>query len=493
MTNQFLFRETYSLKEKIRRIPPSIITAETPEIRSRISSTDITDEDVDRLGKHDLFDESEEELDPADYLSFIDEIFEEYGTKGDKFNMQLFRTDQSIPRDTLDQQAERYIDNRLDNIFDFLSEPIVLTDYRTNGDSVDLQFRTSARREDISPDENIPVQIIEDESGDVVEDYGPDYTVRAPARYHIEARAYPRLGFVAISNYSKINDGLQTDIAKTVLGLARMGRDNRGRIKRLELNETELLLLLQEMEGDVSGLGYSLEVAGVDTADFSGQRDEDMVDTHVVRAADEAGQIRKIKFYVDYLGEGESERAVMLRIFDDGHLTTSKPVRTELLDAIVEEIDIIREYEGFTVPLTELIYSYVGGKFRGRPSTMRNSHISKTNIAFNNLIEVYFDEDGTPSGEQRLYKSMIANIGIRLCNKGVPESDEFEDVIPTDDFYDYEGKLGEFFKDYSRRELQLDDIDYEELTNHLNHLLHQNWDSPVDIIEYAIDKYDLSR
>ena len=40
---------------------------------------------------------------------------------------------------------------------------------------------------------------------------------------------------------------------------------------RLILNETELLLLQRQMEGDVSGLGYTLEEAGVETADYRGR------------------------------------------------------------------------------------------------------------------------------------------------------------------------------------------------------------------------------
>ena len=181
----------------------------------------------------------------------------------------------------------------------------------------------------------------------------------------------------------------------------------------------------------------------------------------------------------------------MLRIFDDGHLTTSKPVPAKLLNATVAQINDIRGYNEFLTPLSELIYSYVSAKFRGKSTTMRNSHISKTNRAFNALIENYLERGETPTEEIRLYKSMIANIGIKLCNEGIPRTSGVSEVAEVDDFHDLEGKVEEFFQDYSQRSLGSDRIDFDELSNHLDHLLKQNWDSPVGIIEHAIDLYDL--
>lgn len=494
-TDQFLFRDGYSIPEKISRIPTAKITAETPEIDSRLQDLSLSESEVSRMGKNDFLDEVEEQLTTSAYKTLVSNLFDKYGEKGDKFNMQLFVAEESLSREHLSRRADQYDEERIDRDFDSLVEPIVLTDHEENPDSIDLQFRTTAHLEDINPDDKIPIQIIDTESGNTVERYGSDYHIKAPARYRVEARVYTETGLIAVSNYSKIKDGLKTDIAKTVTEMARSGTQTGiGNTTRLEMNETELLLLLQEMEGDISGLGYTLEIAGVDTADFTGQRDEDMVDTDVIRAADEAGHIRKIKFYVDHPGaDPGDERDVMLRIFDDGHLTTSKPVPSDLLDAIVLQINTIRGYDGFLTPLIELIHSYVGGKFRGKSSMMRNTHISNTNLAFNNLIEEYFEKHQTPTEELRLYKSMIANIGIKLCDEGITRAADVDEVSEVDEFYDLEGKIEEFFQDYSQRSLGKTSIDYDELSNHLNHLLRQDWESPVEIIEYAIDLYDLSR
>lgn len=358
-----------------------------------------------------------------------------------------------------------------------------------------MQYRTTARLEDINLDEKIPIQIINKESGQTVERYGVDYKIKAPARYRVEARVYTGTGLIAVSNYSKIADGLKSDIAKTVTEMGRTGVSSGvGDTSLLDLNETELLFLLQEMEGEISGLGYTIEIAGVDTADYTGQHDEDIFDTELIRAADDAGQIRKVKFYVDHpRADAGDERDVMLRIFDDGHLTTSKPVPAQLLDAIVEEIHIIHGYRQFLTPFVELVRSYAGEKFKAMSSTMLNSHVSETNRGLDNLIELYFGSDGTPTEELRLYKSMIANIGIKLCDEGIPQAANVDDVDEIEDFYEHDGKIEAFFRDYASHRLGQPDIDFDELSNHLNHLLIQDWDSPADIIEYAIEQYDLSR
>lgn len=494
-TDRFLFRDGYSIDEKIRRIPTPNISPETPEINRRLDELDLSEQDLKRIGKGDFFEEAEEKLDTPEYHRFVSTLFDSYGTEGDKFNMQLFVAEESISHDELSRRAEHYRGDRIDSDFDSLVEPIVLTDSDTDSDSVDMQYRTTARLEDINPDEKIPIQIINKESGQTVEQYGENYKIKAPARYRVEARVYTEIGLVAVSNYSKIADGLKTDIAKTVTEMGRSGTSTGvGETSLLDLNETELLFLLQEMEGEISGLGYTIEIAGVDTADYTGQHDEDIFDTELVRAADDAGQIRKVKFYVDHPhADAGDEEDVMLRIFDDGHLTTSKPVPADLLDAIVEEIHTIRGYKEFLTPFIELIRSYAGVKFRGRSSTMLNSHVSDTNRALDNLIETYFGEQDTQTEELRLYKSMIANIGIKLCDDGVPAVEDVDGVTEVDDFYEYDGKIEAFFNDYASHRLDRPDIDFDALSNHLHHLLIQDWDSPADVIEYATEKYDLSR
>lgn len=493
-TDQFLFRDSYSTGEKISRIPIADISPETPEINHRLHGLGLSESEVNRIGKSDFFEEVEERLPSADYRNFVSTLFDKYGVQGDKFNMQLFIVQEPLSDNELVEKAEYYRGERIDSALDSIVEPIVLTAYTENSDSIDMQFRTTAKLEEIIPDEKIPIQIIEKDSGQTVEQYDENYKIKAPARYRIESRIYPETSLIAVSNYSKISDGLKSDIAKTISEMGRRGTATGvGDAQLLDLNETELLFLLQEMEGEISGLGYTIEIAGVDTADYTGQRDEDIVDTELVRAAGEAGEIRKIKFYVDHpRADADSERDVMLRIFDDGHVTTSKPVPTRLLNAIIFQIHTIRGYEEFFTPFSELIRSYVHQKFKGRSSTMEHTHIRDTSRAFDQLIENYFEKDKIQTEELRLYKSMITNIGVKLCDNGIPLAANIDGVSEVDNFYESDGKIKAFFRDYSSRRLNKPGIDFDELSNHLDHLLKQDWNSPADIIECAIQQYDIS-
>lgn len=70
-TDRFLFRDGYSIDEKIRRIPTSSISPETPEINRQLGELGLTDEDLKRIGKGDFFEEAEEKLDTSDYRRFV--------------------------------------------------------------------------------------------------------------------------------------------------------------------------------------------------------------------------------------------------------------------------------------------------------------------------------------------------------------------------------------------------------------------------------------
>lgn len=261
----------------------------------------------------------------------------------------------------------------------------------------------------------------------------------------------------------------------------------------LELNGTELLLLQQQMEGDVAGLGYTLEVVGVDRADFTGTPEEDIHRTNIVQEADESGEIRKVKFYIDYPGTPtDPERAIMLSIFNDGHLTCSKPVTPDLLDATVNEIALVKSFAGFLIPLNRLMDEYLEDKFRGRSTRRKRAHARETSVAFRELVEQSFDATQVSGAQHRLYQSLVASIGVKLCEGGVPSTSGYPDIDSSLSIPDTSGKIKEFFEDYSRHVFSESSIDYSSLASHLRHILIQDWDRPLEIVEFAIDTYDLS-
>lgn len=280
-------------------------------------------------------------------------------------------------------------------------------------------------------------------------------------------------------------------------------------MSRMELNETELLLLLHQRAGDVSGLGYRLEVAGVDKAEYKGTRYEAMHGTGVVSEADEVGEIRKIDFYVDYEGElGEPDRAVILSVYEDGHINCSKEVRPELVDELKDTIVEVRSYREYLTPLNSLIDEYADGKFQGQSSRRKFSYYGDVNQAFEEVIKTYFGEDTFQGPRGRLYQTLLANIGIAILKNGtdnggieVPNIDDYDDISEFPEFPDSTGMVEQFFEDYARHRLrEPDGIYFGELSGHLHHILSESdtqssispdWSEPISVLEYTIEKYAL--
>ena len=268
----------------------------------------------------------------------------------------------------------------------------------------------------------------------------------------------------------------------------------------LSLNETELLLLQQEMEGNVSGVGYRLNIAGVETADYRGLENQNIFDTEPVQASDRSGWIRKIKFYVEDPRDAHPDNTVLLHVFHDGHIRCERYVPVELADSIIEEIDRIKRYTSYLTPLNELLAEFVDRSYRGR-SHIRDRFISNVNTEFDDLIEEYYDTSNFSEQEDRLHISLLCNVGVAICKNGVPDASTVDGVnsLSTDSLAVEDRNIKDFFTQYSYRVHGVQDLDYSELINHLTHILSQPWKdrpaqgtTPLGMIEYAIEKYDLS-
>ena len=268
----------------------------------------------------------------------------------------------------------------------------------------------------------------------------------------------------------------------------------------LSLNETELLLLQQEMEGNVSGVGYKLNIAGVETAEYRGLENQDIFDTEPVRASDRSGWIRKIKFYVQDPRNGRSNTTVLLSVFNDGHIRCDRFVPPELADNIVDEIVRIKQYKSYLTPLNELLAEFVDRTYRGRPH-LRDEFISDVNTEFENVIDEYYDTTNFSEQEDRLHISLLANIGIAISENGVPSASSVPDVnqISSSSLSVEDGNIEDFFSEHAYEVNNVQNLDYSELVNHLEHLLTQPWNqrpaqtsTPLEMLEYAIEHYDLT-
>lgn len=265
------------------------------------------------------------------------------------------------------------------------------------------------------------------------------------------------------------------------------------------LNETELLLLQQQMEGDISGVGYSLQTAGVETADFRGREGENLYDSTAVQESDRTGWIRKIQFYIDDPSV-ESDRTVLLHIYRDGHVRCERYVLPAVANKIMSEIGVIREYSDFTTPLNELLSGFINTVFSGSPGAKQGQYIGELNDQFEDLIEEYFDTAKLNRKSRRLYISLIVNVGLALCQEGVPDVSEYPDVSTIDaDSLSVESdeNIEDFFLQYSKRVMGVE-IEYSDLVDHLEHVLSQPWreldeyegTSPLNMIRYVVKKYN---
>lgn len=264
----------------------------------------------------------------------------------------------------------------------------------------------------------------------------------------------------------------------------------------LILNETELLLLSQQLEANVSGVGFSLQLADVDTADFTGTEEGDIFQAPPVVETERTGWIRKIKFYVPTPSSVEQQTNVLLHVFRDGHIRCEKHVPPELMDLVVAEIENIKTRREYLQPLNELLAEFIEKQFQGRPRSIREEFQQSVNREFFELVQTYLSSSLSEQ-ELRPYVSIIANLGIELCDCGVPSADDSELSSTGTVSVDYE-YIKKFFKYYNKWGLDQQDLDYNDLADHIEHLLTCPWSSsqrhpetPLEMVEYAISEYDL--
>lgn len=258
----------------------------------------------------------------------------------------------------------------------------------------------------------------------------------------------------------------------------------------LSLRETELLLLQNLMRGDNSGLDYEeFRDSSVNTARYRGDRTESMYGSPILEPAREEGRITQVRFYVDY-DDGTIEKAVQVRAYSDGHISTTKETQEDFLSEIEEHLAAIRDHREFLDPLDDLIDEYIYQAFRGSFTSPEDIHRERVNRAFRNLVEDYFDEDDYQDEERHIFESIIACLGIELSRLDLTDN-TYPDVDEDEMMPRQEGKIEEFFEHYAVTADGMTRPDFDLLSSHLHHLLRQRWDSPIEIIEYAIEQYAL--
>lgn len=260
----------------------------------------------------------------------------------------------------------------------------------------------------------------------------------------------------------------------------------------LDLEGMELLTIQYMLDGKNTEYGYKFKLVGLDKASFSGSRDEDMLDTSLVQTAEEAGDLRKVKFYIQHVESPEKSRAVKLNFYEDGHITSGSEITPEEFDKIVEAIAATKSYSKYLNSLDTLIDEYIleinlegeREKYRNRVSrAFKKLSSNNLNVSTDHVVDSY------------IHSMVLANIGIGLYKKSISKSDLDYDpsMVPTD----WDQHISRFFEDYVQYQMEgVPEEAHNFVASKLNSLLEtvdpseEDYDA-ITLLEEAQRQYDL--
>jgi hypothetical protein len=127
-----------------------------------------------KFKKEDFIKNAQKVADEAEFNSFIKDLFESKGKKGDPFNFRLFEPYSDLSFENLLDEVPDHVDKEVTELTDGeLNSVFYLTDWKPDSESstVDFQFKTAKEREDLTSDDDLPVKVIRKEDDEVVKEY----------------------------------------------------------------------------------------------------------------------------------------------------------------------------------------------------------------------------------------------------------------------------------------------------------------------------------
>jgi hypothetical protein len=263
------------------------------------------------------------------------------------------------------------------------------------------------------------------------------------------------------------------------------------------------------MEGSTSEVGYKFR-SDLERANVRGDPESQFMTNRAVSVLEEQGELRKILFWVEYPEQfSDEDRYVQVRVYDDGHITVSQPVRSHLFDDIELHIERLRGYRGYLQTLDELQDEFMRDAYRTE-STDRRQRIRQQMVqSFDRMLDTHFDTSEYSNAEMRVFRSILANLGIAVIRNGLPNIDEVDSVSETEMEYldpeaPVENGVREFFINYADYELDNQSLDYEVFVDHLRPILeirkdldpdredeYTTWKKPLSVISEITERYDI--
>ncbi|WP_227380931.1 hypothetical protein [Haladaptatus halobius] len=491
--NLLFFREEYTNEEIASRIRTKDFRTDGHQIvESVLDTAELSRDVILENRKSDFLSKIKSNVDSEEYRSFLKDMFEEFGEKGDRVNLQFYRVDglsyqELVDKIETEQEPEPEPEAAADG-GDFQYSSLI-SDYQTHeGTIVDIQFRLTDHPDDFELTDDGYVIDNDGERVDLSEldlDLNDYQRFVQTNEYTVEVRAYTDADLIAISN-SKASSKLQKAIYQSVKRWGNASANNDG----FCLQETELLLIQNLLDGENSGLDYSGFLdRNLKTAKYRGDRHETLSRSEVLTPARERGQITQVRFYHQY-NDGINTRPVQVRVYHDAHISTSKPTRPDFVNDVKDHIVTALDNHAYLKPYDKVVDEFIDARSRDKLYDGEDAYRSNKRQAFSSLVDQYIADDTYDESESQVYEAVIANIGIELAQLDLDGS-QYPAVSEASDRPQRETDLKEFFEDYCDYGLQSTLPDFEQLWNHLEHIINRQHQTPVDIIKITEQDYAL--
>lgn len=465
MSRKYFFRSGYEIDELVERISINDIrNSDLEPVENLIGTTSITQDDINGTeGK--IYNALNSKLTETQRYNFYKSILDECGNKGDIFNLQLIFGDsidsESLKNDLEDKKRDK---DPSELIYSKIRNSLIEFKYR--GDDIfDLRF--------VAPHE--PERYEEsdaEELSEVIDDI------------YIEARIYCEEGVIAHSNRT-----VSDDQKEKLLDFLNTLCDN-SLSTYSSISPNEMLALQNAMGGNNEGIAYGGFGGGqnIKKASYRGGKKLQPGASQIVEPAAESGKISKLLFYYDY-ENGKANRDVLIRVYNDGHLTSSNiHTQPKLIDTLVQEISRIKEYTDFFTTANQTTEKYKFDIINDNLVGDLNVYRNELNRSLRAVLDIHLQKDNIQPVEKQMFYDLIFNMARELLCK---ELAEFE--TPEDDFESAtkQNMLQEKLEDYRIHITDCQQPDYDIFWNHMYDIISREFNRPVDIIQYAKEHYDL--
>lgn len=460
----YFFRsdEGYEIDEMRKRVRvEEFRNPDNEPVRNLIEEGEINNSDLDK-SKESLHSTLRRKLTDVAYHNFVTNIFEDNGEKGDKFNLQLYFTNEIDREDLIDTLEKNVSDVEPEELKD--NEPSKsLHEYKSRvNNAVDLRF---VWQEDY------------DEEGGEAAGSPPSESS------FVEVRIYPEKQVIAVSNR-----GFDIDQQSRIRKVIRRWADTRVK-SQPDLMENELLALQNSIDGRNCGIDYGdFQEKTISTAKYRGQRNLALSRSRIIQPARQDGRLVGLRCYCT-CSTGSHEWETQVRLHKDGHITSSKYTQSEFVDDLVAKLSEIHQHTDKLGSLNEGISGFIDDLMVRRIIDGRKNYRSSKHSATEAAIEFLVNDDKYQRVEIQLYESLLFNLGTELIQ--LQQQDELGSISVTRDDPPQKAEIKGLFDNWAEYKNENPKYEFSSVWDHLHALFTGSYESPLELVQTASDKYGI--